>query len=77
MSNLALLLEPFLHTLANTKSATVLARVRDTVFQPLLQANVTEYSDSDESSSEEEDLRAVDGGKMSQRTRKTLKGMIN
>jgi hypothetical protein len=32
LANLAALLEPFLHTLANTKNASILERVRDTIF---------------------------------------------
>ena len=61
--------------MAMTRSQTILTRIRDGIFQPLLQSNVTEYSDSE--SSEEEDLKAVDGGKMSKRTRKELKKLIN
>ena len=75
LTNMAAFLDPFLHTMATTRSQTILTRIRDGIFQPLLQSNVTEYSDSE--SSEEEDLKAVDGGKMSKRTRKELKKLIN
>lgn len=70
-----MLLEPFLHSMANTRSQTMLSRIADSIFTPLLESNVTEYSDSEDS--EDEDLTQVDGGKMSKRTRKELKAMIN
>lgn len=40
-------------------------RVKDQIFTPLLESNVTVADSSDEESSEEEDLRYVDGGKLS------------
>lgn len=69
------LLEPLLHTLANTNSTVLSDRIRDSVFHPLLESNVTLDSDSEDS--EPEDLKAVDGGKLSKRTRKEVKALIN
>lgn len=76
LTNLAHLLNPFLEAMAMTRSQIIHERIRETIFKPLLQSNATDYSSS-ESSDEEEDLKAVDGGKMSKRTRKELKKMIN
>jgi len=50
-------------------------RTRDNIFHPILESNVTIYSDSEDS--EPEDLKAVDGGKFSNRTRKEIKALIN
>jgi len=75
LSNLSQMLDPFLHAMANTRSALVLERIKESIFQPLLESNVTIYEDSEDS--EEEDLRTVDGGKMSKRTRKEMKALIN
>ena len=69
------MLEPFLNVLANTGSHIILERIRDNIFHPLLESNVTIDSDSEDS--EPEDLKAVDGGKLSKRTRKELKALIN
>ncbi len=69
------LLDPLLHTLANTSSTVLSERIRDSVFHPLLESNVTLDSDSEDS--EPEDLKAVDGGKLSKRTRKEVKALIN
>ena len=75
LNDLAQLLEPFLHAMANTRSIIMLERIKDSIFTPLLQSNVTEYSDSEDS--EDEDLTQVDGGKLSKRTRKELKSLVN
>lgn len=72
---LSQLLHPFLHTLANSSQALLCERIRESIFHPLLEANVTQ--DSDDEDSEPEDLRAVDGGKMSKKTRKDVKALIN
>jgi len=51
-------------------------RVLERVFEPLLESNVT-MPDSDDSESSEEDLTAVDGGKLSKRSRKAVAEVIN
>lgn len=75
LASLSQLLQPFLHTLANTESSILKDRLTDSIFHPLLQSNVTEDSDSEDS--EPEDLRAVDGGKLSKKTRKEVRALIN
>lgn len=75
LTHLSKLLEPFLNALANTQETLMLERLRDQIFHPLLQSNVTIDSDSEDS--EPEDLKAVDGGKLSKRTRKEVKALIN
>lgn len=50
-------------------------RITDSIFTPILQSNVTIDSDSEDS--EPEDLKAVDGGKLSKRSRKEIKALIN
>jgi len=64
-----------LHTLANTTSGLLIERMTDSIFHPLLESNVTQDSDTEDS--EVEDLRAVDGGKMSKRSRKDVRALIN
>ena len=76
LSSLSELLDPFLHTLANTTQSLLLERIRENIFHPLLQSNVTLDSESEEDS-EPEDLKAVDGGKLSKKTRKEVMALIN
>lgn len=73
---LARLLHPFLHTAATSGCKILTERIREKVFNTLLESNVTLPSESD-ISSEEEDLSKVDGGKLSKKTRKELLKMIN
>lgn len=51
-------------------------RIVDRIFDPILESNVTR-ADSDESDSEEENLALVDGGKMSKKSRKAVKAVVN
>lgn len=74
-NTLAALLHPFLHTAATTQSKILAERLREKVFDSLLESNVTLPEEED--SSEEEDLAKVDGGKLSKRTRKELEKLIN
>jgi hypothetical protein len=64
-----------LDTLANTDSKPLQERVKDNIFHPLSESNVTQDSDSEDS--EPENLHEVDGGKLSKRTRKEVKALIN
>lgn len=73
---IARLLQPFLHTAATSKCKILTERIREKVFNTLLESNVTLPSESD-ISSDEEDLTKVDGGKLSKKTRKELLKMIN
>ena len=75
LTHLASLLSPFLHALANTDSKQLQDRIRENIFHPLLQSNVTPDSDSEDS--EPENLHEVDGGKMSKKTRKEVRALIN
>lgn len=69
-------MDPFLHTLANSNSDVLVERVRESVFDPLLESNVTQDS-SDSEESEPEDLRQVDGGKLSKHSLKAVNAVIN
>ena len=62
--------------MARSPTRALTERVLERVFEPLLESNVT-LPDSDDSSSEEEDLAKVDGGKMSKRSRKAVEAVIN
>lgn len=73
---IAQLIAPFLHTAATTTCRILADRIREKVFDSLLESNVTLPEES-EISSEEEDLTQVDGGKLSKKTRKELQQMIN
>jgi len=75
LTHLASLLSPFMDTLANTDSKPLQERIKDNIFHPLLESNVTQDSDSEDS--EPENLHEVDGGKLSKRTRKEVKALIN
>ena len=69
---------PFLASLGKTSSALLQDRIIEAVFTPLLESNVTvPDSDDEESSSGEEDLAQVDGGKLSRRTRKQVLALVN
>lgn len=65
-----------MHTAATTKCKILADRIREKVFNTLLESNVTLPDESDLSSGEE-DLALVDGGKMSKRTRRELMQLIN
>jgi hypothetical protein len=75
LNHLASLLNPFLHALANTDSKQLQERIKENIFHPLLESNVTPDSDSEDS--EPENLKEVDGGKMSKKTRKEVRALIN
>jgi len=75
LTHLACLLNPFLNALANTDSKQLQDRIKENIFHPLLESNVTPDSDSEDS--EEEKLHEVDGGKMSKKTRKEVRVLIN
>jgi hypothetical protein len=76
LTALATLLEPFLHTLANSTSSVLRERINENIFTPLLESNVT-LDSSESEDSEPEDLRQVDGGKLSKSSRKAVKALIN
>ena len=57
-------------TLARSNQSLLTERIVEHVFEPLLESNVTMPDSDDET--EEEDLTAVDGGKMSKKTRKAV-----
>lgn len=58
-----------------SQKASLTERITDSIFTPILQSNVTVDSDSEDS--EPEDLKAVDGGKLSKRSRKEIRALIN
>ena len=62
--------------LAKSDQYSLKERIIERVFEPLLESNVTDPG-SDASSSEEEDLSKVDGGKLSKRSRKAVKAIID
>ena len=74
--NLATLLEPFLYALGNCSNTILLQRLREKVFAPLLENNVTpeekEQEDTDDSSAEinydPKKGKWVDGGKLPPKT---------
>jgi hypothetical protein len=86
-TQIAALLQPFLHSLANLKSNIVLQRIEDKVFGPLLENNVTPDNksdgeeDTDDSSSEinydPKRGRWVDGGKLHPKTYEEVKKMVD
>lgn len=75
LEQIAALLRPFLKTLAKSDQTALKERIVERIFEPLLESNVTEPA-SDESS-EEENLALVDGGKLSKRSRKAVKAIID
>ena len=70
------MIQPFLSALAKTPHHVLKERIVDRIFDPILESNVTR-PDSDESDSEEENLALVDGGKMSKKSRKAVKAVVN
>ena len=76
MDQIAKILQPFLLTQAQSNQKGLKERVSEQIFTPLLQSNVTQ-NDSSDSDSEEENLALVDGGKLSKRSRKAIKALIN
>jgi len=79
--NLALLLEPFLFALGNSRNHTINERIQEKIFSPLLENNITpsgesSEDDTDESSSEvnydPKKGKYVDGGKLPPKTKKEI-----
>jgi hypothetical protein len=78
LDTLAAFLDPFLTALATTENVAISERIHDSIFIPLLESNVTQLNSSDEdSSSEEEDLTKVDGGKLSKRSREAIAAIVD
>ena len=79
------LLSPFLSAVGKCKNKTLVARIIEKVFYPLLENNVTpegaNESDTDESSSEinydPKKGKWVDGGKLHPKTQKEIQKMID
>ena len=66
LDQMGAILQPFLKTLSTSPSWILRERIKDKVFRPLLESNATRKADEEtESSSEEENLAHVDGGKLS------------
>ena len=76
LDQISALLRPFMTALAKSDQTALKERIIERVFEPLLESNVTDPG-SDESSGEEENLAQVDGGKLSKRSRKTVKAIID
>ena len=72
MDQIASLLKPFLKALALSGQSELCDRMLAQIFTPLLQSNFTHPGSDDESSSEEENLAKVDGGKLSKKSRKAV-----
>ena len=77
LDQLSEVLKPFLLALGQSTSKIVQNRIKETIFNPLLESNVTLPDSEDESSDGEENLAQVDGGKLSRRTRKQVMALIN
>ena len=77
LDQLAALLQPFMTALARSGQSLLQERIMEHVFEPLLESNVTQADSDESSSSSDEDLTAVDGGKLSKRTRKAVKAIVN
>ena len=78
LDQISALTKPFLTALAKSEQDALKERIIERVFEPLLESNVTEKdSDDSSSSSEEENLALVDGGKLSKRSRKAVKAVID
>ncbi len=84
--NLAALLSPFLHALANCKNRTIKERIVEKIFEPLLENNVTpdnkeSEGETDDSSSEvnydPKKGKYVDGGKLPPKTQKEIQKLID
>jgi len=68
LETLAVLLKPFLTCMATSSSAILRERLKDRIFTPLLESNVT-MPDSDDEESEEEPLYLLDQRKLQNKTR--------
>ena len=80
------MLDPFLSGLANCRHRILVQRIKDKIFLPLLENNITPtIKESDSSEDENEDSKIndkkefewADGGKMSKKTVKEVNELIN
>lgn len=77
LDQIGALLKPFLKTLARSSQSVLRDRIVEHIFEPLLESNVTKLDSDDSDLSSEEDLTAVDGGKLSKRSRKAVEAIVN
>lgn len=78
--NLAALLDPFLAAIAQCRNGVLVQRIKDKIFLPLLENNITAddiEEESSKSNEEKNDNRWEDGGKLSKKTQKEILLMIN
>ena len=78
-TNLCLILEPFLHSAAHCRNKILVQRVIDRIFLPLLENNITMQEQTGESEEEEEidySKKWVDGGKMSKKTERAVRKLV-
>jgi hypothetical protein len=72
LDQIGCLLKPFIRALAQSKQESLKERIIEHVFEPLLESNVTQPDSDDSEESSEEDLTAVDGGKLSKRSKRKV-----
>ena len=61
------MLEPFLFAVANSRNNILVQRIKEKVFWPLLENNITPVIE-DEEEEGEEDSKQIDGGKLNPKT---------
>jgi hypothetical protein len=76
-TNLALILEPFLHAVAHCSNKILINRIIERIFTPLLENNVTQSAETTESEEEIENYdpkrgKYIDGGKLPPKTQKEI-----
>lgn len=77
-TNLATILEPFLFAVANCRNKILVQRIIDRIFLPILENNVTVEQINSEGEEEEIDYarKWVDGGKMSKKTEREVRKLV-
>ena len=78
-TNLCEILEPFLYSAAHCRNKILVQRVIERIFLPLLEKNITKQEENSESEEEEVidySKKWVDGGKMSKKTEKAVKKLV-
>lgn len=86
--NLSAILDPFLYSIAHSSNKIIVERIIEKVFTPLLENNITQQSNNEESeNSDDEDNKVInydpkkgkyiDGGKLPPKTQKEIQQMLD
>ena len=66
--NIAAILEPFLYAISNIRNNILVQRIKEKIFLPLLENNITPAVEDEDENSKSEETKQIDGGKLNPKT---------